>query len=106
MDALKAYAWPGNVRELKNLVERAVILSTSDELAAGDFSLLPESFAAASSTVETTDLKEKLMRLELEYMDRYYAAYGTVRKAAAALHMDPGTFVRKRQLYRKKLFQK
>ncbi|MEO7386575.1 MAG: sigma 54-interacting transcriptional regulator [Gammaproteobacteria bacterium] len=31
-DALRRYAWPGNVRELKNVIERAVILSTADAL--------------------------------------------------------------------------
>jgi transcriptional regulator with GAF, ATPase, and Fis domain len=31
-DALRSYAWPGNVRELKNVIERAVILSTADNL--------------------------------------------------------------------------
>jgi PAS domain S-box-containing protein len=30
--ALRAYAWPGNIRELKNVIERAVILSTGDTL--------------------------------------------------------------------------
>src|SRR5256885_16328480 len=29
---LLRYHWPGNVRELKNVIERAMILSTSDEL--------------------------------------------------------------------------
>jgi DNA-binding NtrC family response regulator len=29
---LLAYGWPGNVRELKNVIERAMILSNSDEL--------------------------------------------------------------------------
>lgn len=29
---LLAYCWPGNVRELKNVIERAMILSNSDEL--------------------------------------------------------------------------
>ncbi|HZR42716.1 MAG TPA: sigma-54 dependent transcriptional regulator [Ktedonobacteraceae bacterium] len=29
---LLAYSWPGNVRELKNVIERAMILSNSDEL--------------------------------------------------------------------------
>jgi DNA-binding NtrC family response regulator len=29
---LLAYQWPGNVRELKNVIERAMILSSSDEL--------------------------------------------------------------------------
>jgi PAS domain S-box-containing protein len=31
-EALRAYAWPGNIRELKNVIERAVILSTGDTL--------------------------------------------------------------------------
>jgi len=29
---LQAYTWPGNIRELKNVIERAVILSSSEEL--------------------------------------------------------------------------
>ncbi len=29
---LLAYSWPGNVRELKNVIERAMILSTNDEI--------------------------------------------------------------------------
>jgi len=32
MEPLKQYSWPGNVRELRNLIERAVIVSTGGEL--------------------------------------------------------------------------
>jgi transcriptional regulator with GAF, ATPase, and Fis domain len=32
MDGLARYAWPGNVRELRNVVERAVIVSTGPRL--------------------------------------------------------------------------
>jgi DNA-binding NtrC family response regulator len=32
MQALQDYHWPGNVRELQNYVERAVVMSESDEL--------------------------------------------------------------------------
>jgi DNA-binding NtrC family response regulator len=32
MESLQAYAWPGNVRELQNYIERAVVMSESDEL--------------------------------------------------------------------------
>ena len=32
LDRLKAYGWPGNVRELKNIMERAVILSSEGSL--------------------------------------------------------------------------
>ena len=33
MAALQRYAWPGNIRELRNVIERAVILSTGPRLA-------------------------------------------------------------------------
>jgi transcriptional regulator with GAF, ATPase, and Fis domain len=41
MDTLKSYFWPGNVRELKNIIERAMILSTGatlhlDPMSSGD----------------------------------------------------------------------
>lgn len=41
MDTLKSYSWPGNVRELKNIIERAMILSTGatlhlDQMSSGD----------------------------------------------------------------------
>ncbi len=32
IEALKLHQWPGNIRELKNVIERSVILSSSDEL--------------------------------------------------------------------------
>ncbi|MEO8224799.1 MAG: sigma 54-interacting transcriptional regulator, partial [Gammaproteobacteria bacterium] len=31
-ESLRRYSWPGNIRELKNVIERAVILSTGDPL--------------------------------------------------------------------------
>src|SRR5215475_10791039 len=40
MKLLMDYDWPGNVRELENVVERAVVLSTSERV---DVDLLPES---------------------------------------------------------------
>ena len=32
LDALQAQAWPGNIRELENVIERALIHSTGNEL--------------------------------------------------------------------------
>ena len=37
IDRLMEYHWPGNVRELENVIERALILSTSDTLTADAF---------------------------------------------------------------------
>ena len=61
MSALVSSHFPGNVRELKNLVERAVALSTSDELSAQDF--LWESVTSASVKVisEPQSLTSSLM---------------------------------------------
>jgi transcriptional regulator with PAS, ATPase and Fis domain len=39
LQALQDYHWPGNVRELQNFIERAVVMSQSDELT---IDLLPE----------------------------------------------------------------
>jgi len=41
--ALERYDWPGNVRELKNALERSLVLSQGEEIAAKD---LPEEVAS------------------------------------------------------------
>jgi DNA-binding NtrC family response regulator len=43
---LQQYGWPGNVRELRNVIERAMLLSDSNQLEARDF---PSHSAAASA---------------------------------------------------------
>ncbi|MBU1248749.1 MAG: sigma-54-dependent Fis family transcriptional regulator, partial [Proteobacteria bacterium] len=48
LDALSAYGWPGNVRELENVLERALILTRSDEL--GPELLPPQIIAAVPAT--------------------------------------------------------
>jgi len=39
IDHLKTYSWPGNVRELENVIERAVVISTGDEIQSKDLLL-------------------------------------------------------------------
>ena len=39
VDAIRRYEWPGNVRELKNSVERAVVLSRSEEIVPADLGI-------------------------------------------------------------------
>jgi transcriptional regulator with PAS, ATPase and Fis domain len=41
MRYLESHAWPGNIRELRNAIERAMLLSESNELTAADFSVTP-----------------------------------------------------------------
>lgn len=47
---MQQYRWPGNVRELKNVVERAVLLTTGDVIDAGD--LMLSNLATASESGE------------------------------------------------------
>lgn len=46
-EALSRYAWPGNVRELMNVIERAMLLSGSDEISLED---LPENISGLVCT--------------------------------------------------------
>jgi len=46
MAALTRYSWPGNVRELINVIERAMLLCTGDEISLAD---LPESISGTIS---------------------------------------------------------
>lgn len=98
-DALKAlleYDWPGNARQLRNCIERAVVLTDSEEISVD---ALPEeildrkrgtSIAQAegitvSRSLDFRSAKKEFERLYVEYsLDQ---AGGNVTKAAAALGM-------------------
>jgi transcriptional regulator with GAF, ATPase, and Fis domain len=91
---LLGYAWPGNVRELQNVIERAVVLGSTDMLLAED---LPESIleeAAASGASITTfydTLRETKKRLILNALRE---AGGNVTEAARQLGVHPNNLHR------------
>ncbi len=63
--ALRQYSWPGNVRELRNVVERLVLLSTEDTVAADDVKLiLPGAEAGASGAAADAGQGTLLERTE------------------------------------------
>lgn len=77
---LMEHHWPGNVRELRNVIERAVILETADEIQAsslpdfalemrlrkGDKPATPAGSAAASLDIAMADFERELIASTLE----------------------------------------
>jgi two-component system, NtrC family, response regulator AtoC len=68
---LRAYDFPGNVRELANIIERAVIVSTSAEIEAAD---LPESMRVAAARRARKAQRPSLAEVESEYIRETLAA--------------------------------
>ena len=82
-ERLLGHKWTGNVRELRNLIERAVILETTDVLTAGSLQLMPETGAR--------DLRDivPLEEVEFEMVVRAYReADGNQSKAARLLQVS------------------
>ena len=53
LELFQSYAWPGNIRELQNVIERSVILSSSEVLRL-DKSLLPNASSERPVPVQTS----------------------------------------------------
>ncbi len=85
MAHLQSHNWPGNVRELKNSVERALILSSSDEI-------LPEhlpaetrrSSAGRAEFAGFTELRT-LEKIKEEYIDHVLKVTGNNHSRTAAI---------------------
>ena len=97
-EALLRYSWPGNLRELRNVVERAVILATNDQVSLED---LPEKFSekpgAASSPEVQVGATVSLEELEGQHIVRVIQQASTMEEAARILGIDPATLYRKRK---------
>jgi DNA-binding NtrC family response regulator len=77
--ALMAHGWPGNVRELKNVMARASLLASSDEIVAADLGL-PAAPASASGADAEPDREAIVVALN--------RANGVVAQAAAELGLS------------------
>jgi formate hydrogenlyase transcriptional activator len=101
MDALCRYVWPGNIRELQNMIERAVIISTTSVLSldVADLKLPPASssgkkVAAPDSKINgpLRDVLEQTQRERiLEALERSNWVVAGSRGAAAQLGMKRST---------------
>jgi two-component system response regulator PilR (NtrC family) len=87
---LERYDWPGNIRELENVIERAIVLGTSDTLTAES---LPGNLRRPREETDVTieipgsglDLEATLDRIEHRYIQLALERTGGVQTRAAEL---------------------
>jgi two-component system nitrogen regulation response regulator NtrX len=93
MEKLMAHSWPGNVRELKNIIERLIILTPSNDIDVDDIPPLrvgreqdfssPESFAAGDS------LKDARLDFERQFIIKKLEEYdGNISRTAEAIGLE------------------
>ncbi len=89
LESLCAYSWPGNVRELENVIERAIILSTSSTLCVED------SLAAGGGPSGAEQVSSRLADVERSHIERVIRECGGKIKgrggAAHRLGLKPST---------------
>lgn len=72
---LTEYAWPGNVRELEHSIEKAVVLSDSEELSANDFYMrATEDRDAILDAITLEDMERILIEKALHRYDKNISA--------------------------------
>ncbi|WP_164008353.1 sigma-54-dependent transcriptional regulator [Pyxidicoccus trucidator] len=95
---LLTYGWPGNVRELQNCLERAVALTSFEELTVDDLPERVRNYSQPKAVPENTDPSElvTLEEVERRYIHRVMEAVGGSRTLAArVLGVDRKTLYRK-----------
>jgi NtrC-family two-component system response regulator AlgB len=90
--ALENHPWPGNLRELRNVIERAVILSSGDSIGVADLS---ESVQPSSRL--HLGGRFTLESIENEHIRGVITRTRSLEEAAAVLGIDPATLYRRRR---------
>ena len=94
MQALREHMWPGNVRELDHSVERAVLLTQSNQIRASDLGLRAASGSSARlEEMSLEDVERYLVQKTLARFD------GNVSQAAEALGLSRSGLYRRMQKY-------
>jgi DNA-binding NtrC family response regulator len=86
LESLEKYHWPGNVRELRNVIERAILLETTDKIGLSSILIDPPHFTdhpADSTAAQPKDFS--LERAERELIARALRETGWQKTRAAAL---------------------
>jgi DNA-binding NtrC family response regulator len=95
MNKLKRYAWPGNIRELQHAIERAVIMTDSENLQDSDF-LFSRSLSAESSAADTLNLDEVEKAAIVKAIQIHN---GNISKAADELGLTRASLYRRMEKY-------
>lgn len=106
INAMLSYAWPGNVRALRHSMERAVILSSTEQLTAQDFQLTQEpttkpevtsvSNSGLSSASEQSGQEFNLDKIEKNTIETVLKTHRyNISHAAKALGLTRATLYRR-----------
>jgi two-component system, NtrC family, response regulator AtoC len=93
MEALITYPWPGNIRELQNTLERAVVVSETDDIRLEDLpAVVTSSLAGSRHPLHDWNLR----KVEKEHILKVLnLTSGNKKRAAALLGLDASTLWRK-----------
>ncbi len=93
-DGMKRYSWPGNIRELRNVIERAAILASGEEI---DIADLP--FALRGEPAQQVELggRFSIEEIEAEHIRQVLKKCASLQEASEVLGLDPTTLLRKRK---------
>jgi len=86
IEALEKHDWPGNVRELRNVIERAILLETTDKIGLNTIYIDPTEWSEVSSSPTLGLIKDfSLAKAERELIARALQKTGWQKTRAAAL---------------------
>lgn len=86
IEALEKHDWPGNVRELKNVIDRAILLETTDKIGLSGILLDPTECSRAPDSPANGLIKSfSLAKAERELISRALQETGWQKTRAAAL---------------------
>jgi DNA-binding NtrC family response regulator len=96
MKKLATYHWPGNVRELRNVLERALLTLSGEEIHTEDLAMETGGSLGAAGKTGGLPAEEWEIRPLDEVIGQYVsasvkAAGGNMRKAARSLQISPST---------------
>jgi transcriptional regulator with PAS, ATPase and Fis domain len=100
MAALVAYDFPGNVRELENLLERAYVVGTGDQITLADLPALGPVLPEIGAAGDFAPLGSTIERVERDLITRALQFHGNDKeKAARSLGVSSRTLHRRIKAY-------